>query len=194
MPRSKTHNKLLSAAKSSFWKYGYKRVTVEEICKQAGVSKMSFYRLFSNKLTIAKEVLDIEINQSINDYKKILHGPHSFVDKMEETIHYKMDQFDRIGQDFLMEVLQNDVGEFHDFLQQKRIETEEMVNESFVSAQKNGEIRKDINLDILPIISEHITLLASNPKLQAMYPDQKELIREITTFFFYGIISHPLHP
>lgn len=194
MDRSKTHNKLLNAAKESFWKYGYKRVTVEEICSLAGVSKMSFYRLYSNKLAIAKEVFGIEITQSLREYRKILDGPHSFAEKMEETIHFKMDQVDRIGQEFLKELLQYGGDEFHAFLQEKRIETEDMVNKSFTAAQKQGEIRKDINLDILPIISEHITLLATNPKLQEMYPNQRDLIREVSTFFFYGIISHPLHP
>ena len=194
MDRSKTHDKLLNAAKSTFWKYGFKRVTVEEICLQAGVSKMSFYRLYPNKMAIAKEVLDNEITASINEYKQILYGPDSFAEKMEETIHFKMDQVDRIGQEFLKDLLQHGGEEFTTFLNEKRIETEDMVMKSFTKAQNEGEIRKDINLDILPIISEHIALLASNPKLQEMYPDQRELVREVSTFFFYGLIPHPKHP
>ena len=194
MKRTKTANKLLDSAKTLFWKYGFKRVTVEEICSHAGVSKMSFYRLFPNKLGIAEEVLNIELNNSINEYRKILESSVSFAEKMEETILFKMAQADRIGPEFLTEILTFGGSPFYEFLQEKRIETEEMVMGSFKKAQQNGEIRKDINLEIIPIISENITLLATNPKMQELYPDLKDLIKEITTFFFYGIVPHPLHP
>lgn len=40
---------ILSAGKELFWKHGVKRVTVEEICVQASVSKMTFYKFFMNK-------------------------------------------------------------------------------------------------------------------------------------------------
>ena len=42
--------------------------------------------------------------------------------------------------------------------------------------------------------SENITSLASNEQLIQMYGSSKELVKELTTFFFYGIVSHPKHP
>ena len=43
---------ILKTGKELFWKYGFKLVTIEEICKEAGVSKMTYYKYFTNKITI----------------------------------------------------------------------------------------------------------------------------------------------
>ena len=39
-----------------FSKHGLRRVTVEEICREAGVSKMTFYKYFPNKLELFKHI------------------------------------------------------------------------------------------------------------------------------------------
>ena len=55
--KSKSFISIQKSAKTLFWKYGMARVTVEEICREAGVSKMTFYRNFKNKNEVAKQVL-----------------------------------------------------------------------------------------------------------------------------------------
>ena len=41
---------ILKTGKELFWKFGFKRVTIEEICKEAGISKMTYYKYFTNKM------------------------------------------------------------------------------------------------------------------------------------------------
>ena len=43
---------IFKTAKDLFWKYGIKRVSIEEICKEAKVSKMTFYKFFPNKIEL----------------------------------------------------------------------------------------------------------------------------------------------
>ena len=50
-------NILVKQARELFWKHGIKRITVEEICSEAGISKMTFYRNFKNKVEIAERVV-----------------------------------------------------------------------------------------------------------------------------------------
>ena len=49
---------LIRTGKELFWKFGFRRVTVEEICSEAGISKMTFYKYFSNKLDLVKRIMD----------------------------------------------------------------------------------------------------------------------------------------
>ena len=56
--QSKKHHALLNTARKLFVAHGIKRVTVEEICRTADTSKMTFYRFFRNKDEIAKAVID----------------------------------------------------------------------------------------------------------------------------------------
>ncbi|NQV51449.1 MAG: helix-turn-helix transcriptional regulator, partial [Candidatus Marinimicrobia bacterium] len=39
---------ILRTAEKLFMQFGYNRVTVEEICREAKVSKVTFYKYFSN--------------------------------------------------------------------------------------------------------------------------------------------------
>ena len=64
----------------------------------------------------------------------------------------------------------------------------------FKKAQEAGDIRKDLNLDLIPIMAQNLTALASNEQMNEMYDSTKDLIKDITVFFFYGIVSHPKHP
>ena len=40
--KSKKQLELLKIARELFWKHGFKRVSIEEICQKASVSKMTF--------------------------------------------------------------------------------------------------------------------------------------------------------
>ena len=41
---------IMETARRLFWKHGISRIKVKEICEESEVSKMTFYRLFNNKI------------------------------------------------------------------------------------------------------------------------------------------------
>ena len=54
---SKKKLQIVETAKDLFMRYGIRRVTIDEICRTAGASKMTFYKYFSNKIALLKEIL-----------------------------------------------------------------------------------------------------------------------------------------
>ncbi len=48
---------IVEIASELFRKYGVKRVTVEEICTTAQISKMTFYKYFANKKELADYII-----------------------------------------------------------------------------------------------------------------------------------------
>ena len=58
MTKSKKLQQITQTAYDLFWRHGIKRVTIEEICRTSGVSKMTFYKYFDNKNDLAISVLD----------------------------------------------------------------------------------------------------------------------------------------
>ena len=67
---SKKREATLLAAKDLFWRYGFRKVTVEEICEQEKVSKMTFYKMFPNKLDLAKHVFAEESDKGVVKFKE----------------------------------------------------------------------------------------------------------------------------
>ena len=48
---------LIDICKQNWTQYGYKKTSVDEICKQAGISKGAFYLFFESKEALFCEVL-----------------------------------------------------------------------------------------------------------------------------------------
>ncbi len=79
---------VLAAARELFWKHGLKRVTVEEICREAGVSKMTFYKFFPNKVTLAKAVYDKEVETGYEKFIELYGSPQELVMELARFFIY----------------------------------------------------------------------------------------------------------
>lgn len=59
-------NGLREACKESWTRYGYKKTSVDELCRQTGISKGSFYLFFDSKESLFCEVL-LSVQKQIRD-------------------------------------------------------------------------------------------------------------------------------
>lgn len=81
MPRSFTDQEkenimqsLQEACKQNWTKYGYKKTSVDELCKQAGISKGAFYLFFESKESLFCEVLCAEQEKICNEASMIIES------------------------------------------------------------------------------------------------------------------------
>lgn len=77
---------IVESARKLFNKYGYKRVSMDEIAKEAGVTKRTVYAYFSSK----EDLLKYFINEEIQNMKKLVdeidEEDISFFDKIHKGI------------------------------------------------------------------------------------------------------------
>ena len=77
---------ILVAARKLFEKYGYKRVSMEEIAKEANVTKRTVYSYFKSK----EEILKYFLNEEVQNMKIIVEESEkenkSFFDNLHQTI------------------------------------------------------------------------------------------------------------
>lgn len=91
---TKSKEKLIEAATGLFQQKGYENVTVQEICKQAGVSRSCFYVFFSGKgaiLTGIMQNVGRDIRQAFpdflsapNDYERLMLIINSYLSFCEK--------------------------------------------------------------------------------------------------------------
>ena len=187
--KNKSRQALLNTSKTLFWKYGVKRVSVEEICKEASVSKMTFYRHFKNKNELALEIMLQIFDKGINDYRQVMAQDISFVQKIEEIISLKFENTQDVSEEFIKDIYING-----DIATQKMIVdySETMLLEfkqDLANAQEKGWIRKDIKIDFIMKMRDQITLLLNDDSFLAMYKTPQDAIMEVTRFFFYGMMN-----
>ncbi|MFP4557445.1 MAG: TetR/AcrR family transcriptional regulator [Bacteroidales bacterium] len=188
--KTKKYSDILLTAKDLFWRYGFKRVTIEEVCQKAGVSKMTFYRYFSNKLDLAKAVFDMVIDKSIIDFKSLMSEDIPASEKMKRMLQMKFEGTNDISKEFLMDFYNNPELEVSTYIKQRTNEVWLEIIEDFKKGQCEGWLRSDFKPEIILIMSQKIMELMNDENVLRLYSSPQELVMEISNFFTYGIAPH----
>ena len=185
---SKKYLDILEKGRELFWKFGLKRVTVEEICSGAGVSKMTFYKYFRNKDQLALAILRSMIEQKTAEFTELMESEISFRKKVEATIKMKMDAGGDSSKELLTDLYNGDYPELLAYMEGKTKESLDLMASYYRKAQAKGEIRKGLKIEFLMYIIDHMTVMVTDEKLTSMYESGGDLIYEIINFFFYGVL------
>jgi AcrR family transcriptional regulator len=180
---------LVSAASLLFWKFGIKRITIDEICHEAKVSKMTFYKFFNNKIDLARYVLETKMNEGISKYREIMDADIPFTRKIEMSIQLKMENTEDLSQEFLTDLYRNPNPELLEFFESRKKEFLDQILADFIKAQKSGYLRKNLKPEFILYFLNHMFEMAKDQALYSIYSNAQELIMELTNFFFYGIMT-----
>jgi AcrR family transcriptional regulator len=187
---SKKQKDILIAAKELFWKHGYKRVTIEEICELGKVSKMTFYRNFPNKLELAKAVFEMVVSDSIREFRYLMEENISASEKIKKMLLMKYEGTNEISKEFLQDFYNNPELGVSTYIMQRTSEVWLEVIELYRKGQEDGWLRKDFKPEILLILSQKASELLNDNNVLKLYNNPQELVMEITNLFTYGIVPH----
>jgi AcrR family transcriptional regulator len=192
--RSKKYRAILETARLLFWKYGFKKVTVEEVCEKATVSKMTFYRYFNNKTELAKAVYEQVVDEGMQKFRKIMHDENTgALEKMEQILMIKSEGTHELSKEFLDDFYNNPELGLSGFIEEKsRKAWNEMVKD-FKLAQKKGWFRKDFKPEGLILMVSKLSELVKEPDMLQLYGNPHDLIMEFARFFTYGIMPAKDH-
>lgn len=181
---------LLNTGRRLFWKYGFRRVTVNEICKEADVSKMTFYRCFENKTDLAKTIFDKVVKEGIDKFNVIIKSDISASEKMKKIIQMKIEGTDDISREFLMDFYSSSDTGLKEYVEEVTRNSWKEIIEGFRYAQQKGWFRKDFRPEFLFHISQKLVPICTDEELLKLYNSPQDLILEFANFFAYGISSH----
>ena len=185
---SKKVDQIMKVGKDLFWKYGIKRVSIEEICKEANVSKMTFYKYFNNKIDLVKNIYEVNSKQAMNKYHSIMNSDLQFVEKVKLTIDLKREQTESLSQEFYDDIIKSDNPEIREMFNKALKENLQIILGDYTKAQKEGDVRKDIKPEFILYFMNHMMEMAKDSRLAGLYSTPNEIIMELNNFFFYGIL------
>ncbi|MEZ4884298.1 MAG: TetR/AcrR family transcriptional regulator [Chitinophagales bacterium] len=185
--RNKSQKAVLQSAKTLFWKHGIRRVTVEEICKEAEVSKMTFYRNFNNKNEVAQQILEDLANEGFEQYQAIMRQEIPFPEKVTQLIELKHETSDGISQEFVSDIYEHNHSELQDKLTQYHQRSMNELKKDLENAQREGWIRQDLKISFVLYMINALNDKMLDKELTAMYDTPTDLIMELTKFCFYGM-------
>jgi len=80
--------RVLTAARSVFLRYGYRRVNMNEIAEAAGMSRPALYLLFRNREEIFASVLAQWIDETLTKVAQVLAMPGSAQDRITNAFEF----------------------------------------------------------------------------------------------------------
>jgi len=171
---------IVTAAEKLFTRFGAKRVSVEEICRKANVSKMTFYRYFTNKIVLVRHIRDVYVEDGFRKFDEIKALDIPFAEKVDLMTHWKVAFGDRIGAGFIREMVSID-------------DVVASVKERFLGnlkeAREKGEIRKDIDPEFLWMVIDKLSELVRDGSWKTVCDDFGDYQYQMRTLIFYGLLS-----
>ena len=103
--KSKKYISLIDTAKALFFKYGIKRITIEEICGESKVSKVTFYKYFNDKNDLIKTIREELTQTGFERFDEINGLPLSYPEKVEMMTTWRIQFFGSMKSEFIKEII-----------------------------------------------------------------------------------------
>ena len=187
--KSKKCQQIISSGEKLFMRHGIKRISVKEICDTAGVSKMTFYKYFDNKVDLALYIIKEMLKQGEMRYLDIMAMDVPYQNKAREIIKMKIELSKDMGREIIFDFLNSSYHEITEFMKKKTQENMQLFLKDFIKAQKQGDIRSDIKPEFILYFLNNMRAMIEDEKLTGLYASTQALTAEIVNFFFYGILS-----
>ncbi len=178
--QSKKREQIIRTAESLFSRFGAKRVTVEEICREAGVSKMTFYKYFPNKVELVRRIRDNWIEEGFAKFDEIDAMEIPFPEKINLLTRWKVEFFSRINAEFIRELTAMDEVVEH---------ARNRYLNNITRAQKKGEIRSDIKPELLWMVTEKLFELTKEGKWESVFSDYTQYQEQLRNLIFFGLLT-----
>jgi AcrR family transcriptional regulator len=187
---NKKYRDIMETAKRLFWKHGLRRVTIEEICQEANVSKMTFYKYFPNKIELVKEILDKMFEENMKVFDQLMLSDIPFEEKMHRQIKMKLQGTQDISEEFVKDIYGDPESELCIYWKEQSEQLIGRVIEHYKNAQQKGWLRKDVKIDFILYMINKSFDMVNDASLIAKYDTMQDLILEINRFFLYGILPY----
>jgi AcrR family transcriptional regulator len=133
---SEKRKRVLGFAKKRFEKFGFNKTTVDEIAKDATISKRTLYQEFGNKERILKELF---VSETLSVRQSILEQINKTVDPEEKLKTYIRLALKYLKHNpFIIGVLHDESGLFKPILKDRPCMIETGMEETFVNLLKEG--------------------------------------------------------
>lgn len=182
--------KLIETAAQLFFKHGFKRVTVEEICKTANVSKVTFYRYFSGKDTLIEYITRLLGDKFVSEFTEIIDSDRSIKLKFDEIAILKQNFATNLGSELRESIFQAPAVKEYT----KKIEMQMMQKfESLMQKEQAlGNINPDVDIEKAMAFISRLNQLLSDDSFRGIYRDLNEMIVQVNELLVMGLKSRDM--
>ena len=184
--------RILAEAEERFLREGFSRVRVDDIARELGISKKTFYKHFGSKEDLLRQIVRRTMSDTHASILKILESDKRFVAKLDDLMAFLGNQYARIGKN-LMTDCHRYVPDLWDTVQKFRRERiTSNVRGLILEGVREGLIREDLSVEVFQTAFIAGVEAVITPLFLADHPmDGRQALRSIMMMFFQGILTDP---
>jgi AcrR family transcriptional regulator len=184
--------RILQATLELFQVHGIKKTTTNDIALKAGVSPATVYNHFDSKEDLVRTTIEYFLNSAMADFKDILTGNLSFMEKMERLLSYKSNMLGQYQGEFMQAIISEDP-EIRQFVNSVYM-TEIMP--VMMDFYEEGKRQRYVNPELsTENIIRYILIVRSGMAAESILSEDPEhnrkMMQELMPLFLYGIMGKP---
>ena len=180
MEKSLKQTQIVDTATELFSRFGASRVSIEELCRKAGVSKVTFYRYFKNKADLIRYIRDEMIEVGFSRFDEISAMEITYPEKIDLMTRWRVEFFSDMNEEFLRELFtQDEVVE----------EAKRRFLKNMTAAQQKGEVRTDLSPEFIWFITEKLNSIIREGSWKTVFDEYSTFQKQMRTLFFYGLLT-----
>lgn len=184
-----TREKIIQVALEQFLVFGIRAVTMDEIAKQAGMSKKTIYEEFSSKEDLVNTSFEVALREDECAFDEMMQEDEGVIDHLLRMTKYLRERFSRMNP-----LVMQDIHRFYPKCWKKLEEFKKEhawkgIVRVLEKGKQSGDFRKEINSEILAFMRlEQITSSFSGLVPGGEY-SLLEFHLQIVDHFIHGILT-----
>lgn len=181
--------RIIKAAENKFFRFGFYKISVDEIVADAKTSKAAVYRFYASKEKLVEAVLN-NLNDHINNNigSIVNNGSITFQDKLEKIIEFTSGLFQRVNKTFLEDLQTHTPALKLEYQKMRLHRINTYYKKLFSDGIKEGIVRSDIPLDFVLYFYSKVTELAVYPSEQdEIEYSSKKTYQYLSRLFYEGV-------
>ena len=179
---------VINAARDLFTKYGYKKVSMDEIAKEANVTKKTIYSYFSDKEAMFKYFASEELQSMKEKIENDVNSSTSFIDKVSKILYESLlfRKNSDLIKTIIKEISKNNTAECISFLKFYDDEIVSYIEEKIRQEIQNKTIKKcDAHLTAFIIYKVYSSILFEYDR----EIDEEKVTKEVTNILKDGLLN-----
>jgi TetR/AcrR family transcriptional regulator, cholesterol catabolism regulator len=185
-----TKEKIIEVAVEQFMRYGVRAVTMDDIARQAGVSKKTIYQEFEDKNQLVNDVFSNEMEKDECELKALFEEDNGIINHFFTMTRYIRKRFAEMNPMLLHEIQRYYPQSWQKIEEFKKNHMKKDIKFVLEKGKEEGLFRPEINTDILAQMRlEQITLSMDSRVFPANEFNMMDVQLQIFDHFLHGILT-----
>lgn len=183
--------RILRSAGELFLEMGYRKVTMDDVAAELGMSKKTLYQHFPGKRELFRQTLLSHVYRIRRGLEVLVSDPEvDFHDKLRNVLLFMAKNLPRPRQPFFRD-LQTEVRDVWEEIDRERLETIQMqFGKLFQQGLHGGHVREDIDISLLILMISTLIQKLLSPSVMASLPlTASEVFEQIVKILSFGVVS-----